>query len=604
MDHIRGLSQFGQENPRAPPSPDLDALFNEVFDYPALLGEPVHWPQHAYSYTQQPQHQHLSKLVTEFPSRDALEARFYRMSPSFGSDNATTSPTYSGHSSPPDLIQGGSTSPSEHSDHELPEYHDRPSRHASRSPKGYRAHHDEHWAYPVHGSHKPSRRELVHHKVRGPIPGGATGPIDQGPGPKLPSGRTPAKRPRQLENPDQTADVRKSGACLPCRVSKTRCHENGVCPACRKAFPEHSHLVCARKSLSELWPIIGQGPDIWSRNPKKEAAFCAEARPRIFTGVVKPIKVFFSTKPSADSPFFHAYVQPYRWRDEDGNNPIEKVSLSSASGQLVDHSQLQQWVEAQIYHERDHAFPSAVQRFLMDYANEGRGLPQHRLVCLIHRMGCFYRIWKTSSFGCRDPSGRVSVLPISVQAQLRHIAMKAIHSIEGDILRQLDNLTTPAHQPKQDDRLALWAGLWQLMLFYRDLTASIETLAARLEADFDPAHPLYARVQYLSDGFFPLLATFYHYQFRTKKSLEVSLDWLRSSKYNGCRYKAIEHSGRILLDSRKHFLQGLQSSQNEIDQRLCVFVVNHELKKLNARKRAPKSSRSKGAEDDCDDDYE
>jgi hypothetical protein len=336
--------------------------------------------------------------------------------------------------------------------------------------------------------------------------------------------------------------------------------------------------------------------------------------------VVKPIKVFLSTKPGEGSPYFQAFVQPYRWRDEDGNNPIEKVSLSSATGQLVDHLQLQQWVEAQIYHERDHAFPSAVQRFLMDYANEGHGLPQHRLVCLIHRMGCFYRIWKTSSFGCRDPSGRVSVLPISVQAQLRHIAMKAIHSIEGDILRQLDNLTTPAHQPKHDDRLALWAGLWQLMLFYRDLTASSwdwlshvpdsrscklkAPLVARSEVNCDAAHPLYARVQYLSDGFFPLLATFYHYQFRTKKSLEVSLDWLKSSKYNGCRSRAIEHSGRILLDSRKHFLQSLQGSQNEIDRRLCVFVVNHELKKLNARRRAPKSSKTKGMDDDCDDDFD
>jgi hypothetical protein len=124
----------------------------------------------------------------------------------------------------------------------------------------------------------------------------------------------------------------------------------------------------------------------------------------------------------------------------------------------------------------------------------------------------------------------------------------------------------------------------------------------RFDADENTAHPLYARVQHLADEFFPLLATFYHYQFRTRKSLEVSLDWLKSSKYSGCRHKAIEHSGKILLDSRMHFLQSLQTSQNEIDRRLCVFVVNHELKKLNARRRAPKSSKAKGTYDDCDDD--
>jgi hypothetical protein len=51
--------------------------------------------------------------------------------------------------------------------------------------------------------------------------------------------------------------------------------------------------------------------------------------------------------------------------------------------------------------------------------------------------------------------------------------------------------------------------------------------------------------------------------------------------------------------------QKLQSSKSEIDQLLCVFVVNHELKKMNARKRPSKAKSSKHAiEDDCDDDAE
>lgn len=51
-------------------------------------------------------------------------------------------------------------------------------------------------------------------------------------------------------------------------------------------------------------------------------------------------------------------------------------------------------------------------------------------------------------------------------------------------------------------------------------------------------------------------------------------------------------------------VQTLQSSKTDVDQLLCVFVVNHELKKLNARKRTNKaSSRSKAGhdDDDCDD---
>lgn len=48
----------------------------------------------------------------------------------------------------------------------------------------------------------------------------------------------------------------------------------------------------------------------------------------------------------------------------------------------------------------------------------------------------------------------------------------------------------------------------------------------------------------------------------------------------------------------------MQASENGIDQLLSVFVVNHELKKLNARRRTPKTTKSKtsGVDDDCDDD--
>ena len=48
-----------------------------------------------------------------------------------------------------------------------------------------------------------------------------------------------------------------------------------------------------------------------------------------------------------------------------------------------------------------------------------------------------------------------------------------------------------------------------------------------------------------------------------------------------------------------------QSSEEEIDQLLCVLVIDHEVKKLNARKRPSKGSSkgSKHAGYDYDDDY-
>jgi uncharacterized protein YbaR (Trm112 family) len=39
-----------------------------------------------------------------------------------------------------------------------------------------------------------------------------------------------------------------------------QCQDNGVCPTCRKAFPEHSHLVCTRVTPGMTWPVIGKIP--------------------------------------------------------------------------------------------------------------------------------------------------------------------------------------------------------------------------------------------------------------------------------------------------------------------------------------------------------
>ena len=103
-----------------------------------------------------------------------------------------------------------------------------------------------------------------------------------------------------------------------------------------------------------------------------------------------------------------------------------------------------------------------------------------------------------------------------------------------------------------------------------------------------------------------MIAVFYHYQFRTKKSIEVSLDWLKGKKYprQGVESRAIHGYGQLMIETRKDMLHKLQASKSRTDARLCVFVVNHELKKLNARKRKPKtSSKSRGSlsDDECDD---
>lgn len=59
------------------------------------------------------------------------------------------------------------------------------------------------------------------------------------------------------------------------------------------------------------------------------------------------------------------------------------------------------------------------------------------------------------------------------------------------------------------------------------------------------------------ESVFPVVSIFYHYQFRTKKNIEVSMDWMKSPKFSSRRNKHVEHAAQTLLDSRKHFRKSL-----------------------------------------------
>jgi hypothetical protein len=144
---------------------------------------------------------------------------------------------------------------------------------------------------------------------------------------------------------------------------------------------------------------------------------------------------------------------------------------------------LQHWVEAEIKREHSSKFKHTLQSFLMAYAQEGRGLPKHHLVSKVHKMNCFFRIWKTDSFWCRDPSKKLVGLPISVQAQLRNIARKGLDSLEHDILKELDECISQQGPAKNDEGLAIWASMWQIILLYREILAMFKKHVSYVTSD-------------------------------------------------------------------------------------------------------------------------
>lgn len=93
-----------------------------------------------------------------------------------------------------------------------------------------------------------------------------------------------------------------------------------------------------------------------------------------------------------------------------------------------------------------------------------------------HSNGLYYRGDKTSRDGKtsrRDKGkGDPERLPYSVHEELRHIAKKAMESLERDILGELDACMTQSGAVKPYEKPLLWACLWQLIFVYGQLLES------------------------------------------------------------------------------------------------------------------------------------
>lgn len=225
----RAYSRVGKGNPRLSSSPVVKEVpLEEIFDWDLYCEstgelEPSRFPGY-----QTPGD--LSKLITQFTPTsfdldnfaiDDLRTEFYRMKAPFRSDDDTaTTSDYSGHS-PPELIQGGgSTSPSDHSGSVFLDHAEERPHPSDVTLQEVQAQDDE-WTYPQTDLAKAVRRGYPSHIHLQQDYAGLQTSTSAGTKRRR-SSKDVEKRPRQLVDPVQTADVRKSGACVPCRVTKTR----------------------------------------------------------------------------------------------------------------------------------------------------------------------------------------------------------------------------------------------------------------------------------------------------------------------------------------------------------------------------------------------
>lgn len=224
MDKDRAFPQMGHGNIRVSSSPSStdpeDALFESIFDWPAFCKSPQETDVQSDSLN-------VDDLISNFrPLIDSYQTHnSFNMGSPIGSDSeAFTTPGYSSHPSPPELVEGeGSTSPSDHSD-PWNELRDDASlrRQPSISLEDFREH-DDQWTYPQAEPVKAIAQNYpVDGQVRTERVAGHRAPYQVAESGLKKRRRSPDKRQRQLSNPLQTAEVRRSGACVPCRLSKIR----------------------------------------------------------------------------------------------------------------------------------------------------------------------------------------------------------------------------------------------------------------------------------------------------------------------------------------------------------------------------------------------
>ena len=238
MDPSRNWSQIGPENPGSPTDYE-DQLFHECFDWEAFCQSNQHLVQSSPPPSSGPSRgPDLTKLIADLPPHfidhplKDLETEFYRMRAPFRPDDEEISPSeYSSGQSPPELIRGGSTSPSDHSGSSFVDQPDSP-RHGDFTLREAQEGDDE-WTFPrpQNRLHSPKHSKSHHHQAHAEqlqsFSGQLNRPSKESTGHKRRrSGEDLDKRHRHLIDPTQTADVRRSGACLPCRVSKTKVRQS------------------------------------------------------------------------------------------------------------------------------------------------------------------------------------------------------------------------------------------------------------------------------------------------------------------------------------------------------------------------------------------
>ncbi|SPN96780.1 uncharacterized protein DNG_00300 [Cephalotrichum gorgonifer] len=376
------------------------------------------------------------------------------------------------------------------------------------------------------------------------------------------SGKSSKKR--HLHRPEHTAEVRENGACIRCRIRRVRC-DLRICEPCKKF-----QYLCIHEQLSTIGPVFNHISHRYAETIRRDE----------LTGRTVQAPITFSeTDPYA--PEMNLCIQAYR---VEKGKPREGPNCAIPREAIPSWDELSYWAGRQLLHEEKAPFPKAIETFIIRYSSRqlprDHKMPKFELVDRVRQLTCMFKIWMTqhSSYSNDGIYYRGSKskgperLPYSVHEELRHIAKKAMESLERDILRELDTCMTQSGAVKPYEKPLLWACLWQLIFVYRQVLMS------------SSSHPGFQRCTDVAGRLYTALVAYYTGFFNTPKSLQLELDLTRS-KISSRDKTELSACFRYIIDQRLDFYNGLKfSARDDLDVILSEAIADNELKRLQKRK--------------------
>ncbi|ETS87682.1 hypothetical protein PFICI_01510 [Pestalotiopsis fici W106-1] len=390
------------------------------------------------------------------------------------------------------------------------------------------------------------------------------------------------KRNGPLKNGDEVAEVRAVGACVCCRVRKVKCDEKDVCGKCTEKAPKYK---CGSGSIL--------GRHICFRNPFAESQLLFPQIAKTDTGRF-PSLIASRPAPGDKVGTLNVYFRP-AMNDSIPQNPLRLHVVMKASSLVpgqefdasncnlhIDHQpnyvDLRQWAQQHMVNIGSTDFQSTLDNFVLEYTHTpirapGKhvALPKCDLLNKIHEMRCLYKIWSQKEFVYQyESGGPMHVLGKLLQTGLRNLAKFELRRLEQDVFALLEkSLVNPKQKDalQDDDQMAVWAAVLQLILMYYDLfgkTVSVNTMPPN-HAYYRSAHQL----RNISKKLFSALVVICEASFG-KKELAFKVD-SRQGEHQ-CRVKERMNAVLKQVEARRdEYIDSLDPKLNQLNVLLSVL---------------------------------